>query len=78
MPEPNLGKHRVLAGQPTIDILCADALQVPLGEISRDVDLGFENGNMITVLDEQQISGHSVGHITSSRQESWYLVELKA
>ncbi|MNR60712.1 hypothetical protein D3C85_1822660 [compost metagenome] len=56
----------------------ADALQVPLGEICGDVDLGFENGDVITVLDDQQISGYPVDHVVSARQESWCLVELKA
>tara|TARA_Y100000782_G_scaffold112728_1_gene143646 strand:- start:1749 stop:2000 length:252 start_codon:yes stop_codon:yes gene_type:complete len=78
MPQPNPGEHRVPAGQPTVDILRADALQVPLGEISRDVDLRFKNGDIITVLDYQQISGYPVDYIVSAGQESWCLVELKA
>ncbi|MNR65744.1 hypothetical protein D3C85_1889190 [compost metagenome] len=51
MPQPNPSEYRVLAGQSTVDILRADALQVSLREISRDVDLGFKNGDIITVLD---------------------------
>jgi hypothetical protein len=78
MPQANSGEYRVLAGQSTVDILRADALQVPLGEISRNVDLRFENGDIITVLDYQQISGYPVDDIVSARQKSWCLVELKA
>ena len=78
MPQPNPGEYRVLASQSTVDILRTDALQMPLGEIGRDVDLGFKNGHIITVLDYQQIPGYPVDHIVSARQESWCLVELKA
>jgi len=78
MPQPNPSEYRVLTGQSTVDILRADALQVSLGETSRDVDLGFKNGDIITVLDYQQIPGYPVDHIVSAGQESWCLVELKA
>lgn len=67
MPQPNSSEYRVLAGQSPVDILRAYALQVPLGEISRNVDLRFKNGDMITVLDYQQISGYPVDDIVSAR-----------
>lgn len=78
MPQPNPGKYRVLAGQSTVDIPRTDALQVSLGKISRDIDLGFKNGDIITVFDYQQIPGYPVDYTVGARQERWCLVELKA
>ncbi|BCT15567.1 hypothetical protein R1TS_35950 [Enterobacter cloacae] len=77
MPESNPGKYRVLTRQSTVDILGTDTLQIPFREIRKDIDLGFENGNIIAVLDYQQISGYPVDHTFSARQESRYFVELK-
>lgn len=78
MPQSDTGKHRVLTCQSPVDILGAYTLQVPLGEISRDIDLGFENGNIIAMLDDQKISGYPVDHTLSARQKSRCLVKLEA
>jgi hypothetical protein len=76
--QSNLGKYCIFAGESTVNILRTDALQMPLGEISGDVDLGFENSDVITVLDDLYISGYPVDHVVSATQESGSLVKLKA